>query len=160
MTRRLLALIVLLCLLQENAVPRRNLSRVRFEPADRAWLACLSRLLPGAAWARVFPVTPATLLGWHRQLVTRKLDDTRRRGPGRPPTAAHLQRLVLRMAADNSSWGHRRIQGELAGLGYRIAPSTAWTILTKAVVDRSGTAPLGPYLEAVPDRPSRRDPCV
>jgi hypothetical protein len=30
---------------------------------------------------------------------------------------------------------HRRIQGELAGLGCRIAPSTVWTILTKAGVD-------------------------
>jgi len=54
---------------------------------------------------------PATLLRWHRQLVTRKWDDTRRRGPGRPPTAARLRRLVLRMSADNPTWGPRRIQG-------------------------------------------------
>jgi putative transposase len=44
--------------------------------------------------------------------------------------------LVLRLARDNPAWGCRRIQGELAGLGYRIAPSTIWAILT-----RSGVGP-------------------
>ncbi|MCW2916544.1 MAG: putative integrase [Actinomycetia bacterium] len=31
--------------------------------------------------------------------------------------------------------GYRRIHGELAGLGIRIAPSTVWEILTKAGID-------------------------
>lgn len=42
---------------------------------------------------------------------------------------------MLRLAADNPTWGHRRIQGELAGLGYHIAASTVWTILHTAGVD-------------------------
>lgn len=42
--------------------------------------------------------------------------------------------MVLRLVRDNPTWGCRRIQGELAGLGYRIAPSTIWLILTKAGV--------------------------
>lgn len=49
--------------------------------------------------------------------------------------SAELRRLVLRLAAENPTWGHRRIQGEPAGLGYRIAPSTVWLILKKAGVD-------------------------
>jgi hypothetical protein len=53
-------------------------------------------------------VTPATILAWHRRLVSRKWDYTARCRPGRPPTAAAIKKLVLRMAAENPSWGHRR----------------------------------------------------
>jgi putative transposase len=42
---------------------------------------------------------------------------------------------VLRLAAENPTWGYRRIHGELAGLGYSIAPSTVWLILKRAGVD-------------------------
>jgi hypothetical protein len=33
------------------------------------------------------------------------------------------------MAADNPTWGYRRIHGELLQLGYRVAPSTVWLLL-------------------------------
>jgi putative transposase len=65
--------------------------------------------------------TPATLLAWHRRLVARKWDYTSRRCPGRPSTAAAIRTLVIRMAADNPAWGHRRVQGELVRLGHPIA---------------------------------------
>jgi putative transposase len=41
----------------------------------------------------------------------------------------------MRLAAENSSWGYRRIHGELAGLGYQIAASTVWSILKRAGID-------------------------
>ena len=79
-------------------------------------------------------MTPQTLLRWHRQLVTRRWTYPRRR-PGRPPTASTIRDLVLQMARDNPTWGHRRIQGELAGLGHRVAARTVWEILHRAGVD-------------------------
>ena len=62
----------LLVLRHENAVLRRQIGRVRYQPADRLWLAALSRLIARSRWGEVFAVTPATLLAWHRRLVGRK----------------------------------------------------------------------------------------
>ena len=125
----------LLVLRHENAVLRRQISRVRYQPGDRLWLAALSRLVPRRRWGQVFTVTPATLLAWHRRLVARKWDYTSRRGPGRPSTAAAIRKLVIRIAIDNPSWGHRRVQGELVKLGHPIAASTVWQILHTAGID-------------------------
>ncbi|MBV9160977.1 MAG: helix-turn-helix domain-containing protein [Pseudonocardiales bacterium] len=91
----------LLVLRHENAVLRRRISQVRYRPVDRAWLAALSRLVPRCRWAEVFPVTPASIVAWHRKLVSRKGDYSARRRPGRFPTAAAITRLVIRMATGN-----------------------------------------------------------
>lgn len=129
----------LLVLRHENQVLRRQLpGRLRWDHADRFWLAALSRLVGRRRWPEVFPVTPATILRWHRDLVARKWDYTSRRKPGRPSTGTSVKALVVRMARENPAWGHRRIQGELARLGHPIAPSTVWEILHAAGI---GPAP-------------------
>ena len=125
----------LLVLRHENAVLRRQIGRVRYQPADRLWLAALSRLIPRHRQGEVFAVTPATLLAWHRRLVARKWDYASRQHPGRPPTAAATRKLVIRMATDNPTWGHRRVQGEFVRLGHPIAASTVWQILHDAGID-------------------------
>jgi putative transposase len=103
------------------------------QPEDRVVLAALSRLLPRPQWSAFF-LTPATLLRWHRQLIARHWTYPHA-SPGRPPIDRELRELVLRLAAENPTWGHRRVQGELARLGYRIAASTVWKILHQAGVD-------------------------
>jgi transposase len=125
----------LLVLRHENAVLRRNAGRVRYEPADRMWFAALARLLPRRRWTDIFPVTPATLLAWHRKLAAKRYDTSRRRKPGRPPTVPGIARLAVRLAQENPLWGHRRIHGELAKLGVTVAPSTVWEILRAAGID-------------------------
>jgi transposase InsO family protein len=126
----------LLVLRHENQVLRRQLDgRPQWDHADRLWLAALSRLICRHQWTKIFPVTPATILRWHRHLVSRKWTFTNRRCPGRPRTRQPVKRLIVRMARENPTWGHRRIQGELARLGYPIAASTVWEILHTAGID-------------------------
>jgi putative transposase len=128
----------LLVLRHESAILRRQIGRVGYKPGDRLWLAALSRLVPRRRWGEVFAVTPATLLAWHRRLVARKWDHTSRRSPGRPSTTAAIRQLVIRIATENPTWGHRRVQGELIRLGHQIAASTVWQILHDAGI---GPAP-------------------
>ncbi len=125
----------LLVLRHENAVLRRYAARVRYEPTDRVWFAALARLLRRRRWTGLFPVTPATLLAWHRKLAARKYDTSSRRKPGRPPIVRSIARLVVRLARENPLWGYRRIHGELTKLGVMVGPSTVREILRVAGID-------------------------
>jgi putative transposase len=122
----------------EKAVLRRNAGRVRYEPADRAWFTALTRFIPRRPWTGVFPVTPATLLAWHRRLAARRYDTSNRRPPGRPPTVCSIARLAVRLAEEAPLWGYRRIHGELTKLGVTVAPSTVYEILRSSGI---GPAP-------------------
>ena len=92
-------------------------------------------LIPRTRWSDVFPVTPATLLAWHRKLAAKKYDTSRQRTPGRPPTVRSIARLVVRLAKENPLWGYRRIHGEMTKLGVTVAQSTVWAILRAAGID-------------------------
>jgi putative transposase len=143
--RRLLELLILrmrserakeieiLVLRQQLHVLERQIGRPQFRPADRALLAAFGRALPRRAWSS-FLVTPATLLRWHRELVARRWTYPLRR-LGRPGTSAEVRELVLRLARENPGWGYRRIEGELVGLGIRIAASTVGAILRQAGIE-------------------------
>jgi putative transposase len=139
--RRLLELLVLLgrderekeveilVLRHELQVLRRQVACPRLQAADRAVLAALSQVLPRAR-QRSFLVQPATLLRWHCELVRRRWT-CRHQPPGRPPLAAQTLQLVLRLAAENPTWGYKRIHGELVGLGIPLSASSVWNMLRR-----------------------------
>ena len=126
--------IEILLLRHQLRVLERQVARPQLTQADRALLAAFSRVLARRAWRRSLFVTPATLLRWHRDLVARRWTYPHRR-PGRPPTPADVRELVVRLARENPSWGYRRVQGELVGLGVKLAASTVWTILKEVGIE-------------------------
>ncbi len=122
--------IKILTLRHQLAVLQRQIDRPRVTAADRAFLAALLHRLPRPRLRQLhLIVSPDTILRWHRDLIRRHADASRRKRPGRLPTCRAIQALVLRLAHENAGWGYRRIHGELIVLGIKVAPSTVWEIL-------------------------------
>ena len=123
--------IEILALRHQLIVLQRQVGKPVFTQADRMVLAGLLRYLPPEKLRKLLLlVRPDTLLRWHRDLIKRRHAATcapKRRG--RPRTVRSIRALVLRLARENSSWGYRRIHGELAALGIKVAASTVWEIL-------------------------------
>ena len=89
---------------EENKVLREQLGnrRPRLNDEQRRRLAVRAKKLGHKLLAEVASiVTPDTLLTWHRKLIARKYDGSKRRGPGRPPVMEQIRSLVVRMAAEN-----------------------------------------------------------
>lgn len=115
----------IIVLRHQLTVLRRQVDRPAVTDDDRALLGAVAAALPKAirhGWI----VTPETLLRWHRRRIARHWTQPPTRRTGRPPTKAALRELVVRLATENPTWGHRRIQGELARLGHTIAKTTVW----------------------------------
>jgi putative transposase len=148
--------IEILLLRHQLAVLQRQLmatgKRPKLNWADRALIALLHRLIPKARRVRLrLIVAPDTVLRWHRDLLRQRW--ARRSVPknGRPRTHRNIKALVLRLAKENPAWGYRRIHGELAGLGVKVAASTVWEILKRAGVDpapRRGTVTWADFLRS------------
>ena len=127
----------IIVLRHQLGVLRRQVDCPELTDADRSLLGAIAAALPRpsrAGWL----VTPDTLLRWHRRRIVGHWTQPQR-PPGRPSTSAELRRLTLRLAAENPTWGYRRIHGELAGLGHHLAASTVWQTLNNAGIDPAPT---------------------
>ncbi|GAA1908420.1 hypothetical protein GCM10009753_44570 [Streptantibioticus ferralitis] len=137
--------IEILALPHQLPVLQRQVGKPQFTDTDRAVLAGLLHHLPMDKLRHLLLlVRPDTILRWHRDLLKRRHAATCvPKHRGRPPTVRSIQALVLRLARENSSWGYRRIHGELAALGIKVAASTVWEILREHGIrptpERKGT---------------------
>jgi putative transposase len=132
---------------QLTVLQRRQPCRPDLDWADRVLSGAARRDTESAAPGAAAAGHPDTILRWHRGIVRRRWAARSKRGrTGRPATRRNIKALVLRLAREDPSWGYRRIHGELAGLGVKIAASTLWEILNKAGMDPAPrrTAPTWP----------------
>jgi len=128
----------ILALRHQVLVLQRQINRAQFTGTDRTILALLASVLNRRRLADVFLIVrPETVIGWHRRFVARHWTQPPTAKAGRPPIDPELRKLIIRLARDNPGWGYRRIHGELARLGHKIAASTVWRILRAAGIDPS-----------------------
>jgi len=140
----------------ENQVLREKLGkgRILLNDDQRRRLAVKANIL-GRRLLRDLAtlVTPDTLLRWHRELVARKWDfSAARRRVGRPRTREEIAKLVVRMAAENPTWGCGRIEGALKNLGVKLSDTAIGGILREHGIepapDRQRTTTWKTFLRA------------
>jgi hypothetical protein len=130
-------------LVEDNRLLRRQINgrQLRFTDGDRRRLATRAHRVGRPTLQKIATIaTPDTFLRWHRQLIARKW--TYAGTPRRREVILEIRRPVVRMAAENPTWGYTRIPNALMNLGHRVGRSTIARIL-KA----QGLPP-------VPDRPT------
>ncbi len=123
----------------ENEIYKEKLGkkRIRFTDDQRRRLAVKAKALGRKALSQMdCIVTPDTLFRWYRNLIARKYDGSRNRGPGRPRSAQDVIALIVRMAKENAGWGYTRIVGALKNLVITISRTTV-----KHILERHGIEP-------------------
>ena len=126
-------------LVRENRILKNQIKgRLQLTDPERISLAEIGKRLGRMALAEVAQIVrPETILGWHRKLIARKFDGSKKRTPvGRPATGQTIEDLVLQFAQENRSWGYRRIVGAVSNLGHQISHQTVANVLK-----RHGLAP-------------------
>ena len=120
-------------LLVENRVLRQSLGkrRILLNEEQRRRLAVKGKILGRKMLEQVAGiVTPETILRWHRELVARHWDTSKRRQRGgRPAIPQETVDLILKLAKENPRWGYKRIQGAVANLGSVISDTAVANIL-------------------------------
>jgi putative transposase len=123
----------ILVLRHQLTVLRRQTPRPKLQPADRALLAAVSRVLPRSRWSS-FLAKPETLLRRHRRLIAGAWTYPHRH-TGRPALNPEVQQLIIRLAAENPRWGYQRIKGELLLLGVQVSATAIRRTLRRHRLD-------------------------
>ena len=93
----------------ENRILRAKIQgRLLLFHSEKTTLAELAHRLGRKALRDVaVAAKPDTLLRWYRELVAKKFDGSKfRKSVGRPPVDEEIERLIVRMARENPSWGY------------------------------------------------------
>jgi len=97
------------------------------------WRRRFAELGLRVGWSRLAEIAtvahPKTIQKWYRTVVCG--GGSARKAMGRPKIPAATERLVVRMATENPSWGQLRIRGELKKVGITIAARTIAAILKR-----------------------------
>jgi hypothetical protein len=121
----------ILVLRHQLAVLHRQVARPRLSWADRALQAAVSRLVPCRRWPGCSSPPKPCCAGAGDGPAP--LDHPRPRRPAADPTDDPA--VGVADGRRQPGWGYRRVHGELAGLGHKLAPSTVWLILKRAGID-------------------------
>jgi len=118
----------------ENRILRAKVQgRLLLSDSEKATLAEIAKRLGRKAQADIAAVAkPDTLLRWYGELISKKFDGSRfRRSVGRPPVNEEIERLIVRIAKENPSWGYDRIVGAMMNLGHKVSDQTVGNILRR-----------------------------
>jgi putative transposase len=139
----------------ENRILKAQIkARLCLSDAERKTLAEIGHRLGRKALEEVATTAkPDTILGWYRKLIANKFDGSKmRQSVGRPRIDEETEKLVVRMAKENPSWGYDRIVGALANLGHKLSDQTVGNILRRhdiAPAPKRSTRPVGKTLSAL-----------
>jgi len=126
---------VITYLKEENKILREKLGtkRILLNDSQRMRLAELGKRLGRSILADACCIfSPDTILRWHRNLIARKYDGSRKKGtPGRKRISEEVEQLIIQIARKNKTWGSRRIKGQLKYLGHNICHTTVDNVLKR-----------------------------
>ena len=126
-------------LVTENRILRVQIKgQLKLTDGERRTLAEIGKKLGKRLLEEVASIVkPETILAWHRRLVAKKFDGSKKRSySGRPVVEQEVENLIVRFAKDNRSWGYDRIAGAVGNLAHTVSDQTVENILK-----RHGIAP-------------------
>ena len=125
----------------ENRILRAKIKgRQLLSDSEKTTLAEIAHRLGRKALADVAAAAkPDMLLRWYRELIAKKFDGSKfRKSAGRSCVDEEIERLIVRIAKENASWGYDRIVGAMANLGYKVSDQAVGNILKRHDIPPAG----------------------